>query len=227
MSASTRYLGFDIATYPGDATMGWLWGHGFRISGFYLNHHRGEADETWIARRRTLAAAGWGLAPLYLGWQTVDIRGHRLPPPPNPQTTGAADAAEAVALMQRSGFSPGSAVHFDIEDGTVPAGAYEQYLLAWKTAVAAAGFSPAVYCSHLCNAWAAANSLPHWCFRLVDKVAGPYDPARLPQPPIEDGSLGVQFLQQVHLAGLPVAVDLDWFAVPDPASAHAASQADA
>jgi hypothetical protein len=219
-----RYLGLDIAAYPGDATMAWLWGHGFRVCGFYLNHYRGGADDSWIARGPALVGAGWGLAPLYLGWQTVDTRGNRLPAPADPQAAAATDAAEAVGLMQRSRFDPGSSIYFDIEDGTVPAGAYEQYLSGWASAVAAAGFIPAVYCSHLCNDWAARRNLPRWCYHLVPDSAGPYDPQNLPQPPLEAGSMGVQFLQNVLLAGLPVKLDLDWFAVPDPACPHATSQ---
>jgi hypothetical protein len=224
MSGTSKYLGFDIATYPGDSTMAWLWGHGFRVTGFYLNHSRGGEDDSWISRRSVLAGAGWGLAPTYLGWQMVDNRGNRLAAPTDPQSTAATDAAEAVALMNKAGFAPGSTVYFDIEDGTPPSGAYQQYLLGWIAGITAAGFVPATYCSHLCNQWATGQNLPHWCFHLVSTDPGPYDPGSLPQPEIDAGSLGVQFLQNVHLAGLPAKIDLDWFAVPDPSCAHATSQ---
>jgi hypothetical protein len=225
MSGSSRFLGFDIASYPGDFTMGWLWSHGFRITGFYLNHSRGSQDDTWLPRRAVLHGSGWGLAPIYLGWQTVDNRGNHLPPPADPQSAAATDSGEAIALMSKAGFDAGSTVYFDIEDGTVPAGAYQDYLLRWIAAVRTGSFVPAVYCSHLCNQWAAGQNLPHWCFHLVSTDPGPYDPGSLPQPVIDQGSMGVQFLQNVHLAGLPAKIDLDWFAVPDPSSAHATSQA--
>ncbi len=224
MSGSSRYLGFDVSSYPGDATMAWMWGHGFRVTGFYLNHARGGEDPSWVSRRAVLAHAGWGLAPLYLGWQMVDNHGHRLSAPTDPQSTAVTDAAEAIALMGKAGFEPGSTLYFDIEDGTPPSGTYEQYLLAWVDALSGAGFVPAVYCSHLCNAWAESQDLPHWCFHLVSTLPGPYDPGSLPQPAIDPGSMGVQFLQEVHLAGLPAQVDLNWFAVRDPSSAYATSQ---
>jgi hypothetical protein len=226
MSGTSTYLGFDISAFPGASTMAWLWGHGFRISGFYLNHSRGGEDDTWISQRSALAGAGWGLAPIYLGWQMVDTSGNALPPPSDPQSTAATDAAEAIALMNKAGFAPGSTVYFDIESGTPPSGPYEQYLLTWTASVSAANFVPAVYCSHLCNQWAANQSLPHWCFHLVSTDPGPYDPGNLPQPSIDAGSIGVQFLQNVSLSGLPVVIDIDLFAVADPSCAHATSQAD-
>jgi len=198
--------------------MAWLWGHGFRVSGFYLNHSRGSEDNSWISRRTVLAGSGWGLAPLYLGWQMVDTLGNRLPAPTDPSATAITDAAEAVALMRKAGFELGSTVYFDIEDGTPPSGAYQQYLLGWLAAVTAAGFVSAVYCSHLCNDWASAHDLPHWCFRLVSTDPGPYDPGSLPRPAIDAGSIGVQFLQNVHLSGLPAKVDLNWFRIRDPSS---------
>jgi hypothetical protein len=225
MSGDSKYLGFDSATYPGDATMAWLWGHGFRVSGFYLNHSRGGEDDTWISRRALLVGAGWGLAPLYLGWQLVDVQGNRLPAPADPQATAATDAAEAVGLMRKAGFAPGSTIYFDIEDGTTPTGAYQAYLLGWMAAVASSQFVPATYCSHLLNPWAAGQDIPHWCFHLLAPQSGPYDPGGLPQPAIDAGTIGVQFLQNIHLAGLPVRVDVNWFTLPDPSSADATSQA--
>jgi hypothetical protein len=224
MSGSSKFLGCDVASYPGDSTMAWLWAHGFRVSGFYLNHHRGGRDDSWINQRSALSGAGWGLAPIYLGWQTVDNTGKRLAPPPDPQGTAVVDATEALKLVGMAGFAPGSSIYFDIEDGTVPSGSYQAYLLAWTTAVANAGFVPAVYCSHLCNAWAASHNLPHWCFHLVSTDPGPYDPGSLPQPEVDAGSMGVQFLQNVHLSGLPAKLDLNWFTIPDPSCPHAVSQ---
>jgi hypothetical protein len=225
MSGTSKFLGCDIESYPGDATMAWLWGHGFRVSGFYLNHSRGSEDDSWISRRAALVGAGWGLAPLYLGWQTVDTHGKRLPPPPDPNAAAATDAAQAVALMKKAGFDADSTVYFDIEDGTPPAGAYQQYLLGWIAAVTEAGFRTAMYCSHLCNEWAATHNQPHWCFHLFSTDPGPYDPGSLPQPDIDAGSVGVQFLQNVQLAGLPVKIDLNWFTLPDPSCPIAPNQA--
>src|ERR1700722_818960 len=226
MSGNGKYLGFDCSGYPGDSTMAWLWGHGFRITGFYLNHGPGGEDDSWISRRALLANAGWGLAPLYLGRETVYVHGNHIPPPANPGPTAATDAAEAMALMRKAGFAPGTTLYFDIEDGTTPSGLYLQYLTAWFAAVKAGGFNPAMYCSHLINAWAAAQGLPHWCFHLTKPIgSGPYDPTALPSASIDSGAVGVQFLQDTHMTGLPTQIDVSWFAVADPSNARPAAAA--
>ncbi|MBV8567662.1 MAG: DUF1906 domain-containing protein [Methylobacteriaceae bacterium] len=219
-----KFLGFDVMSYPGDGTVAWLWAHGFRICGLYLNHHRGGKDESWISHRPRLANSGWGLAPLYLGWQTVDNHGHQLPPPGDPQTTAAADAREAVALMQAAGFGVGSTIFFDIEDGTIPSGSYDRYLVSWFGAVRAANYVPATYCSYRLASWARQNNIPCWSFHIPANGHGPFDPGSLPAASIDDGCIGTQFRQEAHLNGLPLAVDLDWFSIRDPSSAHAVSQ---
>jgi hypothetical protein len=221
--SSQTYLGFDIATYPGDYTLAWLWNQGFRVAGFYLNHHRGSEDEGWISNRSGLVSAGWGLAPLYLGWQTVDNRGNRLPPPSDPTGTATADAAEAVALMNKAGFRQGSVVFFDIEDGTVPSGNYDAYLKSWFSQIRAQGFSPAVYCGHYCTQWAKGHGVPAWSVHIPYVNGGPYDPGSLPVA-LDPGCVGTQYRQNTHLLGLPAAIDLDCFAVPDPSSGTAVEQ---
>ena len=221
-----QYLGFDVASYPGDGVVAWLWAHEFRISGFYLNHHRGGEDDSWISRRALLANAGWGLAPLYLGWQTVDPHGRPLPPPSDPLGAAAADAAEAVRLMGKAGFAAGSAVYCDVEDGAVPSGAYDSYLTALFSGIRAANFSPAVYCSHLCVRWATGKGVPCWSFHIPAHSEAAIDPGDLPSGTIDPGCIGTQFRQNVHLPGLPTAIDLDCFSVPDPSNSSAVGQAE-
>lgn len=222
-SNSTQYLGFDVATYPGDGSVAWLWTHGFRVAGFYLNHHRGGEDDSWISRRLQLVGAGWGLAPLYLGWQTVDTQGNHLPPPSDPVGTASIDAAETVKLMDKAGFSPGSAVFFDIEDGTLPTGDYDRYLDSWFKGIRAQNFLPAVYCSHNLISWASRKGVSCWSFHIPFNNGGPFDPNDLPVM-LDAGCVGTQFRQEVHLNGLPLRLDLNCFVVPDPSSAPAAAQ---
>lgn len=221
-----KFLGIDVASYPGDATMGWLWVHGFRITGFYLNHHRGPGgeDESWTLRRSSLINAGWGLAPLYLGYQTVDSRGHHLPPPSDPVSIAAVDATESVALLNKAGFPRGSALYFDIEDGTVPSANYDSYLDAWFQGIRSAGFLPAVYCSHNLINWSKTKNVTCWSFHIPFIGGGPYDPGNLPIE-LDAGCVGTQFRQESHLNGLPIRLDLDCFIVPDPSSAPATTQA--
>jgi hypothetical protein len=223
--APGRYLGFDVASYPGDGVVAWLWGHGFRISGLYLNHRRGgPEDDSWISRRALLVKAGWGLAPLYLGWQTVNPNGSRASPPGDPMAAAATDAAEAARLMAKAGFAAGSAVYCDIEDGTPPSGACDTYLAALFSGIRTAGFLPAAYCSYLCAPWAAKKGVACWSFHIPAHNEGAIDPGNVPAAAIDAGCIGTQFRQNVHLSGLPLAIDLDWFSVADPSRATVAAK---
>jgi hypothetical protein len=219
------YLAFDTYSYPGDAEMAWMWAHGFTICGLYLNHARGGQDQTWIPQAPNLAGAGWGLIPLYLGWQTVDNQQHHLPPPSDPNGTAQTDAAEAVALMQAAKLPVGTAIYFDIEDGTVPSGDYQTYLLGWAAAIAAAGYTPAVYCSHNCAAWAGANNFPAWSFHLPFMGGPALDPANLPTDAIDPGCLGTQIRQNVSVQGLPLKIDFSRFSIPNPSCPSGVTQA--
>jgi hypothetical protein len=65
--------GFDTSIYPGDATMtAWRYpASPYEWVGYYLQApcHR---DPTWMGKRATLTAMGWGLAVLFVGQQTFD-----------------------------------------------------------------------------------------------------------------------------------------------------------
>ncbi len=221
------FWAFDCYSYPGDSAVAWLWAHGFRISGLYLNHRRGAGgeDQSWISKRSALANAGWGLIPLYLGWQTVGSGGGVLSPPSDPAGSAAADAAEALALLHQAQLPPGSTVYFDIESGTVPAGVYQTYLLAWRDAVKAGGFYPGAYCSHLCATWAIAKGFPVWSFHIPFNGGPAVNPASLPTDAIDNGCLGTQIRQNVYITGLPLKIDLSRFSIPDPSCPSGVSQA--
>src|SRR4051812_31113627 len=65
--------GFDTSFYPGDATMS-AWrqpGSPYEWVGYYLAApcHR---DPSWMGKRATLTAMGWGLAVLFVGQQTFE-----------------------------------------------------------------------------------------------------------------------------------------------------------
>src|SRR4051812_36723144 len=67
-----HYVGFDTHTYPGSATMhAWKQTPGAPYSwvGYYLPapcHN----DKSWVGKRDTLRAMGWGIAVVYVGQQT-------------------------------------------------------------------------------------------------------------------------------------------------------------
>jgi hypothetical protein len=67
------HAGFDTAMFPGDATMNaWRYpASPYEWVGYYLQApcHR---DPSWMGKRATLTAMGWGLAVLFVGQQTFD-----------------------------------------------------------------------------------------------------------------------------------------------------------
>jgi len=67
------HAGFDTSIYPGDATMSaWRYPSSpYEWVGYYLEApcHR---DPSWMGKRATLTALGWGLAVLFVGQQTFD-----------------------------------------------------------------------------------------------------------------------------------------------------------
>lgn len=78
----TGHPGFDTSIYPGDATMSaWRYpASPYQWVGYYLQApcHR---DPTWMGKRATLNAMGWGLAVLFVGQQTFDGVPDMLAPP--------------------------------------------------------------------------------------------------------------------------------------------------
>lgn len=74
--------GFDTSIYPGDAAMT-AWrrpSSPYEWVGYYLQApcHR---DPSWMGKRQTLTAMGWGLAVLYVGQQTFDGQPDVMLPP--------------------------------------------------------------------------------------------------------------------------------------------------
>ena len=65
-----------------------------------------------MGRRAAMAAAGWGLAPIYVGQQIAGPGRHAVSGP-----QGAIDGAHAAALMAGEGFAAGACVYLDLEDG--------------------------------------------------------------------------------------------------------------
>jgi len=139
------FAGFDCSTYPGDTIMKWLKSNSNLVwCGYYLAPAPSHGDPSWMGKRASLAAAGWGIAPLFVGQQTIGPGSH------NPSAgTGTVDGAHTVALLQAEKFSPGTCVYLDLENGPPFTSAQHAYVASWCDAVAAGGYQPGVYCSHL------------------------------------------------------------------------------
>jgi hypothetical protein len=137
----TSYLGFDRNIYPGDAALPVL-RKTFEFAGFWISPPPGETSNTWIGKRSVLKEQGFGFLVLYRGRNANEIK-----TPANATEKGKSDARDGAANAKREGFSAGTIIFLDIEDGGRLAPAYHAYLKAWADALIAAGFSPGVYCS--------------------------------------------------------------------------------
>ena len=141
----TGVAGFDPSDYPGDDVCDWLWANtNLKWCGYYLGPTQSHGGVTWMGRRPGLAAAGWGIAPLYVGQQVIE------PGSLNASTaTGVQDGQQAVSYLSAEGFNLGSCVYLDLENGPPFPSNLQDYVAAWCDAVAAGGYLPGVYCSHL------------------------------------------------------------------------------
>ncbi len=219
----SAFAGFDCSGYPGDNAMRYLRNStNFTWCGFYLGSAPSHPDDGWMAKRQFLTELGWGLAPIYVGQQTV---------PPGSMQSDAAhgyqDGIHASQLMQEAGFSIGSAVYLDLENG-LPFPPHQQaYVVAWVDQVQHSGYAPGVYCSHT-FAIALHQVVPNaliWVFK-VDTVS----PHPVPGPlypdihPAGSGYAGAYMWQlgqncQIAVVGAPggrLVLDLDTAISADP-----------
>lgn len=158
------FAGFECSGYPGDDTMSWLIANTNLVwCGIYLAPAPSHHDTGWMGKRASLAAAGWGIAPVYVGQQVTG------PGSLNPSAAaGQTDGAQAAGYMSTEGFPAGSYVYLDIENGPPFTRPQQDYLAAWSAAVVAGGYSPGVYCSHLLAAQIAGlqPGARIWAFRI-------------------------------------------------------------
>jgi hypothetical protein len=96
-----------------------------------------------MGQRAALQAAGWGIAPVYVGQQINGPGRHIVN-----GSQGATDGADAANLMTAEGFGAGACVYLDLEDGPPFVTPRTDYVLNWVQAVTAQGFQAGVYCSH-------------------------------------------------------------------------------
>jgi|SRR5579884_109289 len=163
-----HYVGFDTHTYPGTATMkAWKSTPGSPYSwvGYYLPSPC-HADKSWMGKRDTLAAMGWGMAIVYVGQQTWgktpraltaserDAIRHKTDCSQDLISVDEAvrEADDATAKTKAEGFAPGSVVFLDIERMETIPPAMRAYYRAWTARMLANGvYEPGFY-AHQHNA---------------------------------------------------------------------------
>jgi hypothetical protein len=139
------YLGFDANDYPGDAALPVL-KQTFSFAGYWLNpppgEEPGEHVNSWAGKREAMLQNGFGLLVLFNGrWE------RELKTPEHASSLGASDAKAAVEAAQREGFSRGTIIFLDQEEGGNMTPVQIAYLLAWFDGVIGAHFGAGVYCS--------------------------------------------------------------------------------
>jgi hypothetical protein len=138
------YPGFDTSEFPGMPEMAWLKANTNLVwCGYYLGPAPSHSSTSWMGQRTALQAAGWGLAPLYVGQQRDGPGRHNLS-----GRQGTTDGQDAARLMTGEGFIGGTYIYLDVEGGLPFDPPRTDYVAAWVDAVNGAGFQPGVYCSH-------------------------------------------------------------------------------
>lgn len=142
-SAQTQqyFLGFDRNDYPGDAAMQ-SFRKEFAFTSYWLSNPPGEKTNSWSGKRELLRAQGWGFLPLFNGPASAELRDE-----PHTLKRVTKDVQLAVAAAQHEGFSAGTVIFLDIEEGGRLPPTYIIYLKHWAADLAAAGYRAGVYCS--------------------------------------------------------------------------------
>jgi hypothetical protein len=135
------YVGFDLNTYPGDTALPIL-RQTFAFAGYWLSPPPGSKENTWIGKRATLLAQGFGYLLLYTGPQI-----HALKSTMRAEQNGSTDAQSAATAAKREGFDANSIIFLDIEEGGRLPETYHAYLRGWTEHLPQAGFRAGVYCS--------------------------------------------------------------------------------
>ncbi|OLB17197.1 MAG: hypothetical protein AUH16_11340 [Acidobacteria bacterium 13_2_20CM_57_7] len=110
-SAPRAYLGFDRNDYPGDAALPIL-RKSFSFAGYWLSPPPSGNTNSWSGKRELLRSQGFGFALLFAGPTSGQLRDE-----PCTLKRVAEDTQTAAAAARREGFSPGSVIFLDVEEG--------------------------------------------------------------------------------------------------------------
>jgi len=140
-SPNSSYLGFDRNEYPGDSSLPAL-KETFSFAGYWLNAPPGARSNSWAGKRAILRDSGFGFLVLFDGRVSAEFKGAA-----DPAALAAADARNAVGTAKREGFSRGTTIFLDQEEGGRLLPKQQEYVLAWVDGIISAGFRAGVYCS--------------------------------------------------------------------------------
>lgn len=225
---SPSYLGFDRADCPDLPTMAALKAQtNLKWCAYYL-HAPSQPAPTWRNKRAALVAAGWGLAPVYVGQQITGPGSHLVT-----GLQGCTDGGDTATQMFAEGFPPGSYCYLDLENGPPLGPTQSAYIHTWCNSLSVSGYAPGIYCSYLL-APAIAALVPFarlWVFHVRTATPHAVDGTQF-QPWAPGGPLGSgvpsatiwQYDDEARLMAFgKLAVDLDVASVADPSAPTAAA----
>jgi hypothetical protein len=217
------YAGFDASGFPGVTQMGWLKKNtNLTWCGFYLGKAPSHPDTSWMKHKPDLDKQGWGIAPLYLGQQVTGPGSHNVT-----LEQGTKDGADAISLMQHAGFSAGTYIYLDLENGKPFPDDQHEYVAGWIDAVIAGKYQPGVYCSFTLaeDVHTLRSQARIWAFKVSTTKPHPVPGSNYPDPhPAGCGYAGAYAWQlgmmcQISVPGAPngiLTVDLDSAVSADP-----------
>jgi hypothetical protein len=141
--ATRSYLGFDRNEYPGDEAMKTL-RRDFAFTSFWLSPPPGDKTNknTWTGKREFLRGQDFGFVVLYRGRDARELKNEAVA-----KQKGTLDARNAASSAKTEGFSAGTIIFLDIEDGGRLPATYHAYLRAFADELAGTKYRAGVYCS--------------------------------------------------------------------------------
>jgi len=140
-SVQKAYLGFDRNVYPGDHALPILH-KTFDFTSYWLSAPPGEKANTWKGKRELLLSHKFGFLVLFRGRDSSEFKTEK-----DAREKGLKDAGVATATAKGEGFSAGTTIFLDIEEGGRLPETYHIYLRTWREELQHAGFVAGVYCS--------------------------------------------------------------------------------
>jgi hypothetical protein len=143
--SNAGYLGFDRNLYPGDQTLPTI-AKRFSFVGYWLSNPPLEQSNTWTGKRSLIASHNLGFLVLWNGRLDKEIL-DEAKDGTSATALGTNDAHAAILAARREGFSAGTTIFLDQEQGGRLAQEQADYLFAWTEGVSAGGFHAGAYVS--------------------------------------------------------------------------------
>jgi hypothetical protein len=135
------HLGFDRNEYPGDAALPLL-RKTFAFTSYWIGPPPGEKHSTWIGKRALLKEQGFGFVVLFSARASRALKNVT-----DARQKGTVDAETAAKSAAQEGFSKGTIIFLDVEEGGRLPDPYHEYLHSWFEGLVRAGYRAGVYCS--------------------------------------------------------------------------------